>query len=276
MAKVYDCFSFFNELDLLEVRLNYLNDCVDYFVIVEASRTFQNKPKELIFEKNKARFEKFLPKIRHIVVDKYPTFFTRFRRPKTWDFERNQRDFIKFGLTDCQPDDLILLSDVDEIPKPKAIEAAKSLPDLKVFQQKMFNYFINCFVYDYNEPIPYIAEGYMPWHGSIAVHYKDFTNFEDLRTSRNQAKTKRSFIKDGGWHYSWLGGVDRILEKLEAYSHVENNKAENKSPERIRQLITSGSDLFGSGLKTKIVDPFEDCPEYLKNNIDKYPDFILK
>nr|BFD66738.1 benzoate transporter [Bdellovibrio sp. HAGR004] len=276
MAKVYDCFSFFNELDLLEIRLNELNDVVDVFVLVEATRTFQNKPKDLIFEKNKERFARFLPKIRHVVVDKYPTFFTRFRRTKTWDFERNQRDFVSKGLTDCQPDDLILLSDVDEIPRKEAIEKAKSLPYLKVFRQKMFYYYVNCFVYDYNEPIEYCAEGYMPWHGSIAVHYKDFTNFEDLRTSRNQKKTKRSFIENGGWHYSWLGGVDRVLQKLDAYSHQEHNTEANRSPERIRELISSGGDLFGTGIKTKIVDPLADCPDYLRTHLQNYPDFVLK
>lgn len=276
MAKVYDCFSFFNELELLEVRLNELNDVVDVFVLVEATRSFQNKEKPLIFAENKERFAKFLPKIRHIVVDEYPSFFRRFRKPKTWDYERNQRDFVKKGLTDAQPEDLILLSDVDEFPRKEKIELAKSLPHLKVFQQKMFYYFLNCFVENYDEPIEMAKEGYKPWHGSIAVHFKDFTNFEDLRTSRNQKKTKRSLIENGGWHYSWLGGVDRILTKLDAYSHQEFNKAEYKNPARIRELISSGADLFGKNVKTVMVDPTADCPKYLKDNIDKYQQFILK
>ncbi|HZX73462.1 MAG TPA: hypothetical protein VFE57_03515, partial [Cyclobacteriaceae bacterium] len=81
---VVDCFTFFNELDLLEIRLNILNETVDRFVLVEATRTFQNNPKPLYFNENKKRFEAFLPKITHIIVDDYPWFFFKSKRAIAW------------------------------------------------------------------------------------------------------------------------------------------------------------------------------------------------
>lgn len=95
---VYDCFPFFNELDLLELRLRELSPVVDKFVLVEATRTFQKKEKPLVFEENKNRFSSFLDKIEHIVVGKFPGFFYKFRVPNAWDYENFQRDQISIGL----------------------------------------------------------------------------------------------------------------------------------------------------------------------------------
>lgn len=275
MAKTYDCFSFFNELDLLEIRLNELDSIVDTFVLVEATRTFQNKEKPLYFENNKQRFEKFLPKIKHVVVNDYPGFFRRFRKPTAWDFERNQRDHVSWGLKDCSPDDLIILSDIDEIPRPEKVLEFKNQKGLRVFEQKMYYYFLNCLVQDYDEPIP-MVDGYKPWRGSIMLNYSDFTNFEDLRTSRNQSSTAKTLIPDGGWHYSWLGGVEAVLKKIEAYAHSEHNTSRHKDPAEIKRLITSGQDLFGKNVKTLISTLPEDSPKYILKNKDKFKSFILE
>lgn len=278
MSKIYDCFSFFNELDLLEIRLNELDSVVDHFVLMEATKTFQGKPKPLYFEQNKERFAKFLPKIIHVVVDDFPTFWTRFRTPKTWDFERNQRNHAIKALKNCAPDDVIILGDIDEIPVPEKVLEFKDKPGLKVFRQRLYWYFLNCFVADYNEPIALSADGtYKPWHGTVMVHFKDYTNFEDLRTARNSPKTKnRILIEEGGWHYSWLGGVEKVLQKLEAYSHKENNRAEMKDPAFIKKSIESGADIFGMGIKTQIVDPNFKAPKYLVKNMDKFSGYVLK
>lgn len=112
---VYDCFCFYNELDLLEIRLNILNGCVDKFVLVEATRTQRNNPKPLYFAENKERYKKFEDKIIHLVLDEYPEHIEQ------WTIENLQRNYIMKGLEQCSDDDIILISDLDEIPRPEYI-----------------------------------------------------------------------------------------------------------------------------------------------------------
>ena len=93
-VKVYDTFAFFNEMELLELRLRELNDVVDYFVLVEATRTFQKKEKPLYYELNKDRFKEWHHKIIHVVVDKYPTFWTKLRPVTTWHYDNHQKEGV--------------------------------------------------------------------------------------------------------------------------------------------------------------------------------------
>src|SRR5689334_5945992 len=115
---IYDCFIFFNELELLDIRLNILNEVVDKFVLVEATQTHQYKPKPLYYSDNKERFKAFHDKIIHLIVDELPPNPTNGPR-NSWDMERFQRNCIARGLNDCKPDDVIIISDLDEIPDPK-------------------------------------------------------------------------------------------------------------------------------------------------------------
>jgi hypothetical protein len=117
--KVYDCFSFFNELDVLEIRLNELDKYVDYFVLVEMTVTHKGDPKPLYFEQNKKRFDKFLHKIIHIVVADYPQV------NDPWIREHYQRNCIERGLNNCNNNDIIIISDVDEIPRGTKISEFK-------------------------------------------------------------------------------------------------------------------------------------------------------
>lgn len=130
---IYDCFAFFNELDLLEIRLNELDPVVDKFVLVEATRTFQKQPKPLYFEENKSRFKDFEHKIIHVVVDEYPNFFSRFRIPTPMDYDNHQKNQIIRGLKDAKPDDVIIYSDLDEIPRAEKIMQYKDVPGIKIF-----------------------------------------------------------------------------------------------------------------------------------------------
>ena len=124
---IYDCFPFFNELDILEIRLNTLYDTVDYFVITEANKTHTGKRKAYVFEQNKDRFSKFLDKIIYIKVDDFPNFEDSKASDdgNKWMYENYQRDAIMKGLTNCKPDDIVIISDCDEIPNPKAIRIYK-------------------------------------------------------------------------------------------------------------------------------------------------------
>ena len=121
MRKVIDCFPFYNELDLLDFRLKYMDDVTDKFVLVEATHTHAGNPKELYFEKNKDRYTKYLHKIIHIIDDECPN------TDNPWDNENHQRRWILKGIEKSNPkdDDIIIISDVDEIVKKSIVEYFK-------------------------------------------------------------------------------------------------------------------------------------------------------
>lgn len=286
---IYDCFTFFNELDLLEIRLNVLNDAVDKFVIVEASRSFQGRPKPLYYQENKARFVSFEHKIIHIIVDEYPTFFSKWRKPKTWDLEDHQRNQIAKGLTHCKPEDVIILSDLDEIPNPLQVKQYRETNGMCVFKQMNFYYFLNCRSVDDSEKW---------WYGPVMARYEDFKKPQDLRLISKamnadhmkilKNKTHRFMrslvnpiykreiiiVEKGGWHFGFLGGVQKIIEKLEAFSHDEFNKPEFKKEEVILEAINSGKDILGRGLYCEFIPIDNSFPEYIINNKEKYAHLI--
>ncbi|MDX2189462.1 MAG: N-acetylglucosaminyltransferase [Bacteroidota bacterium] len=269
--KTYDCFSFFNELDLLEIRLHTLDKVVDQFVLVEATRTFQQKPKPLYYYENKERFKAFHHKITHIIVDKYPNFFYRFRNPTPWDYDTWQKNKAAEGLKNCQPDDVILFSDIDEIPNPSQLHAFKSKPGTKTFEQKHFYYYLNCV-----EVEPNNANAYKWWYGSAMTFFKHFTDIHELRFRRDIIKYKDTIvIPDGGWHFAYLGGVEKIIQKIESYAHTEHNIEDFKNPDRIRQVITSGKSLYGDNMQCKFVPIDGSFPEYIQNNLSKFNPHIF-
>lgn len=245
MVKIYDCFTFFNELDLLEIRLSEMDNYVDYFVIVEARQTHSGKKKKLYFEENKKRFEEWSDKIIHIIVDlpefnfidkilmylertkyfKYPRMVTSNLGFGRWKLERKQREFIKKGLNNAKDEDIIMVSDVDEIPRPEKIK--KMVNILKeyhfgIFRQRKYYYFLN---------------GYtnQPWIGTKACKFKTLKkclngNPQYLRIpsvsekvkNKLNIKTRKTYaIKDGGWHFSYLGGIKKVKEKIESFAHIE-------------------------------------------------------
>lgn len=270
---VYDCFAFFNELDLLEIRLNELNEVVDKFVLVEATRTFQKNPKPLYFEEKKERFKPFLDKIIHIVVDKYPNFFAKFRVPNPWDYDNHQKEFILKGLVNCNPDDVIIISDLDEIPNPQKITEYKDKPGIKVFNQGFYSYFVNCIVTQDEahgkQPIP--------WLGTVMLNYKDLTTIRKVRTDyRDQEQSKQhTVIEDGGWHFTYLGGIKTIIYKIESLSHPEMNKAKYKDPAQIKKLIESGKDIFKRDNMAHSFLPLDaSFPRYIVENQSKFEELI--
>lgn len=286
---IYDCFTFFNELDLLEIRLNILNDVIDKFVLVEATKTYQGQEKPLFFHENKARYQRFLNKIIHIVVDEYPD--NQDKSP--WVLEHHQRNMIMKGLEKCNQNDIILISDVDEIPHPEMIKKYKDARGIKIFRQKMFYYFLNCINMSNNSRYR--------WNGTIMTYFKNIKKPQNLRemsiTLMNishpkiihriywhlwklkniDAKgNKVIFIENGGWHFSYLGGVDAIIQKLESFAHSEYNKPEYKNPEKIKTLIQSGQDIFGRGFQYQFIPIHSDFPEYIVQHKDKYAHLIYE
>lgn len=265
-------------MDLLEIRLNELNHVVDYFVIVESTRTFQKKPKPLYLDMDDERIIQFKDKIIHIVVDDFPNFFTRWRIPKTWDYENHQRNAIGRGLVNAKPDDVIIVSDVDEIPNAKKIAENLIFNKPIVFQQRFFYYFLN-YVITKAAPEECLLkkDDVVFWRGSVMIKFKDFTTAREVRNLRNNHSMDQ--IEEGGWHFSYIGGIDSIISKLKSFSHAKEAKQllnDIDDKERISAMIASGHDLFNRDMAFKVLPLSEPFPEYLINNVTKYEKLLYQ
>ena len=136
--KIFDCFTFYNELDLLEIRLEELYNTVDYFVIVEANQTFTNRPKPYNFEQAHVRYSKYMDKIIYVKVDDMPG------SANPWDNETHQRNAIARGLVYAERDDIVIVSDADEIPRPSAIAQLRNSDQMIfAFRMALFNFKFN-------------------------------------------------------------------------------------------------------------------------------------
>jgi beta-1,4-mannosyl-glycoprotein beta-1,4-N-acetylglucosaminyltransferase len=275
-AQIYDCFCFFNELDLLELRLNTLAEYVDKFVLVEATRTHQNREKPLYFAENKSRYQPFLDKIIHIVVHSYPNFFAKFRKPTPWDLEKHQKNAIQKGLQDCSPQDIILFSDLDEIPNPKYIAWHIKDSQIFVFQQRRYYFYLNYMAIE-NESRNTETLNCLWWYGTLMFPYAKLTSFSKMRRMRDFKKYKKvQVIPDAGWHFGYLGGVQKIIEKLEAFAHTEYNLPAYKDPAFIQEAICKGKipyAEFPSRLVKVNVD--SSFPEYLLSHQNLFQKYLL-
>lgn len=280
----YDMFPFFNELELLEIRLHELNDVVDYFILAEATTTFQKKPKELMFEKNKTRFEKFLPKIRHIVVDQLPGFFYKWRRPSAWDVSDHQKGQVVRGLFDLKAGDTVIFSDVDEIPKASAVRERIGKPGITVFEQRLYAYYLNNICTDYDTHghtcvAQYNRDGLGWWRGSVMVDYDTFKrmgcSIKKLRLLHDKPEPEVHVMRDAGWHFTSMGDAGRIALKLESYEHSEANTEENKNPEAMRRRIAEGKSIFLDNKSLHRLMPLDGSfPEYLAKNPDRFSSLL--
>ncbi|MCS6905271.1 MAG: N-acetylglucosaminyltransferase [Bacteroidia bacterium] len=273
--RVFDCFCFFNELDLLELRLHTLAECVDYFVLVEATRTHQNQKKKLFFQDNKNRYQPFLDKIIHVVVDSYPGFWNKFRKPNAWDLEKHQKNAIAKGLQSCHPQDIILFSDVDEIPNPYCVIKNLGRNEILVFQQKHFYFYLNYLAVERDNTND--KKKYVWWYGTLMFPYYQLSTFSKMRRKRDFKKYKKVHVlKEAGWHFGYLGGVEKIIQKLEAFAHTEYNHPLYKNPIYIQQKIEQGQSLFQEYPFRLIKVPLDDSfPAYLLQNQHLFQQHLL-
>jgi len=278
--RVYDMFPFFNELELLEIRLNELDPVVDVFILAEARHTFQKKPKDLVFEKNKDRFAKFLPKIRHVIVDELPGFFYKWRRPDAWVVSDYQKGQVVRGLHDAQVGDTLIFSDVDEIPKASAVRSAAGKPGITVFEQRLYAYYLNNICTDYDTHgqtcvAQYNRDGLGWWRGSVMLDYTSFCkiskSIKKMRLLHDRPEPEVTIARDAGWHFTSIGDVERIALKLESYEHSEANTDENKNPESMRQRIREGKSIFLDNKSLHKIIPLDATfPQYLVDNRDRF------
>ncbi len=273
---IYDCFVFYDELDLLEIRLNVLNDVVDKFVIIESKKTFRGADKPLFYVENQERFSKFAGKVIHVVVEDFPKINWRKLRPfSNWDREDYQRDSLARALKHCQPDDVIIFSDVDEIPRPEKVTEYLTKPGIKTFYQEMYYYYLNNLAYEHPEPNQ-MYKDYIPWHGSVMANYAFFKKYgpNNMRTYRSRRDEEHTMVMDGGWHLSFMGGITMILKKMRTYSHTEYMTEEMLKPEWVESQVKMGRDVFNRPIKFKIVSE-ERLPLYVQRNLERYSHLLF-
>ncbi len=277
---VYDCIPFFNELDILKLRLNILNPIVDRFIIEEATVTFSGEPKELCFEKNKEMFKEFLPKIEYIVVDNSPLDVTTHVR------DNFQKNALERGLKGASDEDVIILSDVDEIPNPKVLKKiiAEFDPDrIYHLAQRMFYCFIN--MEEVSGKLLSIT-GEFPgverkmWLGTKIFSKKSIPS-KGIIKLREAPTTVANAVRvaDGGWHFGYMGSSreedvsKRIGTKVVAAAHQEYNNQDILAEARDRLIL--GQDMFGRDAVFRRVEVDESYPEYLLAHIEDYRYLIM-
>lgn len=278
---VYDCIPFFNEIDILNLRLHILAPLVDKFIIEEATVTFSGEPKELCFEKNKELFKEFLPKIEYIVVDNSPAEMTTHERDK---FQKNA---LETGLKDVCDEDVIILSDADEIPNPKVLKEIIDHFDMdKVYHlaQRMFYCYLN--MEEISGRLLSIT-GEFPgvdrkmWLGTKVFSKKSIPeNGIIFLREASTAAPEAVRVADGGWHFGYMGSSresnvsKRIGDKVVAAAHQEYNNQDTLAEARDRILL--GQDIFGRNAKFERVEIDDSYPEYLLAHLDEYQYLVMQ
>ena len=295
--KLIDTFMFYDEEVVLDVRLHELNKYVEKFVITESTYSHNGKKRNLLFDIKK--FLKFKDKIKYIVVDKQPDDIDDLADTDTEDKrnsklimnavkrENYQRNCIKEGLLNINDNDLIMVSDVDEIPNLENVDFDSIKNKLIFFEQKNFYYKFNLYLKNYI------------WHGTKACKFKYFKNPQWLRNIKSKKypfyrldiifSEKKfyniSFIKNGGWHFSYLKDAQGIENKLKSYLHHREYELEPLGHDKIEQMIKSKIPVYNlkADMKTsKFQSNFKleqlenkQLPNYIRNNLDLFSEWFI-
>ena len=294
--KIFDCFMYFDEEIILDLRLNILDDFVDYFVIVESTYNHKGQKRDLKFNLNK--FLQFKKKIIYIVYDEKPKGIHEIFDNDNEDIkshkyiensllrENGQRNFISYGLNKADDNDIILISDVDEIPNLENINFNEIKNKIILFKQEMF-------YYKFNLKLPNLI-----WTGTKACSKKNLINPQWLRNIKDKkysffrldlvfSKTKYSnikFINNGGWHFSNIKTAKEIEIKLKSYLHHREFDVNPMTTKEIENIIDNKQAIYdlkvdkkvnkiGDGSKLENY-PLNKLPKYLQKNINKYEKWI--
>lgn len=297
MPKIIDSFLFFQELDLLEIRLSYLDRYVDAFLIIEACQTFTGKPKEFVFEKNKERFEKYLPKIIYHKIEDFHEdyasiieFLTNKNTDPSlkvlsileshqhyskdqihWVLDSYHRECLHIPLAEfAVDDDIVLISDLDEIPSINTFsdeQKEKERQKPYVYQQHEFRYFL-----DYYKDTD--------WLGTISSRYFLIKNIS-LNLLRMDSKAVRNIIskdsvKNAGYHFTSCGGIEMIKKKIQSWGHQEFNNSLILS--NLSKNIKEGRDIFMRENGTNLIKVALNDKRFFDSEIskilEKYTDLI--
>lgn len=282
---VYDLIPFFNEIDILKIRLNVLGPYVDKFIIEEATMTFSGEEKELCFEKNMELFKDYLDRIEYVVVTDTPVQALTHERDY---FQKNHlvEGLKKVGATE---DDVIIFGDLDEIPNPEVLEKIiKDFDKNLVYHlaQRNFYAFLNMEEKSGNllsitGDFPQIQNCDRKWLGTKVtsilnipeegiVRLRDLVSVTDSRSVR---------VENGGWHFGYMGGhhqtnpVERIGVKVKAAAHQEYNDREILAETMDRLVL--GQDIFGRDARFERVEIDDTYPKYLRENIKEFDYLVM-
>ena len=294
--KVYDCFTYFDEDLILETRLNILNDYVDYFVIVESTFNHNGESRKLKFDITK--FEKFKDKIKYIVWDDTPSNIEKISDQDTEidrenkfinnavKRENGQRNHAMKGLEDAGDEDLILSSDLDEIPSLDNLNFKNIKQKIIIFEQIMCYYKFNLAIPNYK------------WFGTRACLKKNLKSPQWLRNIKarkyplfrldilfNDKKFNDiKFINKGGWHFTNIKSPEEIHLKYKSYCHHREYELSGMNIEKIKEIIKSKHTIYdlkidqrknkiGKGMKLINLQNSE-LPDYIINKKTEYSEWF--
>ena len=268
--KIYDCFPFYNELDLLDLRLAELYNHVDKFVIVEATTTFQSQPKKLYLKENWDRYKQYHDKIIHVIVDDAPG------DANAWVNDIYQRNAIMRGLVDAAPDDICIIGDADEILRPEIIDDMRANPkDIMGFRTPYFNFKLNYMLVNNNET-------YCVW--IVACKRQHLEAPDAFRGTRFSLTTLPAHYEDAdirmyehaGWHFTYQGDTEFVRNKIRSFAHTELNNAEVLDNIDVDDMMARGVGFNPRDPRPFVSVAVDDYfPKTILENIEQYSDKLV-
>ena len=284
--KIFDCFMYFDEEIVLDVRLNVLDQFVDYFVIVESKFTHKGDPRNLKFDLDK--YKKFKDKIIYLVYEDQPKEIKIIKsndseNEKSIKYifnaiyrENGQRNYIGKGLIRAKDNDIILISDVDEIPNLSNVSFDKIDEKIILFKQDMF-------YYKFNLHLPNFI-----WTGTKACKKKNLLNPQWLRNIKDRkysffrmdtffSKTKYMNVKifnNGGWHFTNIKTAKEIEFKLRSYLHHREFEQDPLTIDQIDKIIKDKKAIYNLNMDKSSINKIGNGNELEKFELSKLPIYI--
>ena len=282
--KIYDCFPIFNEMDLLEIRLELMYGYVDHFIISECDYTFSGLKKPFYFEENKERFSKYLDKIIHIKhydTDNYTDLVNTYDGRKReiyqniinrlnemrdtaqtdygaphWCRDYLHKELTMMAMDVCLPDDLILFGDLDEIPNPSKV---KFDGNTYLLNQKNMLYYVN------------IENSTETWFGTYICKFSEIMEESCMFTREKRFSFEK--IDNAGWHLTFMGGKERVIEKLKSYSHQEFNN--DRIINQVGSKMDNNQDILNRGVTINKISMDEYYPEKMVQFINEKFKYLI-
>tara|TARA_Y100000768_G_C23873493_1_gene631612 strand:- start:85 stop:975 length:891 start_codon:yes stop_codon:yes gene_type:complete len=294
--KIFDCFMFYDEDLIADLRFNILNQYVNEFIVVESKYTHSGEKRELLFNINK--YPNFKNKINYIVLENEPENLEKVYDDDTGDKKNSKyimnalkrenyhRNEISKGLTKASPEDLILISDVDEIPNLSKLDINKISNEIILFKQNFYYYKFNLKLED------------MPWYGTKACKFKILKSPQWLRNVKdkkypfwridvlfsNKKYLNIKHIDNGGWHFSNMKTPADIEKKMRTYLHHREYDINPLGKKKIEEIMKSKKSIYNlrADMKTEKFDGTQnlkptdgsELPDFIKANIKKYSNWI--
>lgn len=278
--RIFDCFVFYNELDILDIRLNTLDPIIDYFVLVESTRTFTGQPKELVYQQNKERFARFHDRIIHVIVDDMPE-----QAKDTYVREAHQRSAIGRGLDQAKPDDLIIVSDVDEIPKPELLSSARksATGHITYFEGVYYHFFLNWRLADRKDLMTSRMIEYRHFRDGWLVRstkgrrstsmpfWVEYLMWLPYAALRHRTFLRRQICREGCWHFSFMMSPDEVRRKLSAYKAHDRPQMKKSRADVVEERISRRRSMFDSEI---VLAPMAELPDYVQKHTNKFKHLI--